>query len=108
MAMSPEVQLLILVALILAVAYLGIFPTLEEKTLNKLMVIDLGLNVLALIVAGAWFWGSGVQFTLLFFETNWAIFTIVSYAIIEIPLFLRFAKRHGIRLDGRNDDDGPD
>lgn len=108
MAISPEVQLLILVGLVLAVAYLGIFPTLKEKTLNKLMVVDLGLNVLALIIAGAWFWDSGVQFTLLFFETNWAIFTIVSYAIIEIPLFLRFATIYGIRLDGRDDDDGPD
>lgn len=104
MVVSPEAQILILVGLILAVAYLGIFPTLEEKTLNKLMLIDFGLNVLALVVAGGWFWGTGVQFTLLFFETNWAVFTIVCYALIEIPIFLRFAKVHGIRLDGRDDD----
>ena len=104
MVVSPEAQILILVGLILAVAYLGIFPTLQEKTLNKLMGIDLALNVLALIVAGAWFWGTGVQFTLVFYETNWVIFTIVTYAIIEIPLFLGFAKKHGIRLDGRDDD----
>ncbi|MFA8440440.1 hypothetical protein [Yoonia sp.] len=104
MSVSPEAQILILVGLILAVAYLGIFPTLEEKILNKLMVIDFGLNVLALIVAGAWFWGTGVPFTLVFFETNWVVFTIVCYAIIEIPLFLWFAKAHGIRLDGRDDD----
>lgn len=104
MVVSPEAQILILVGLILAVAYLGIFPTLEEKTLNKLMGIDFGLNVLALIVAGAWFWGTGVQFTLVFYETNWVVFTIVCYAIIEIPLFLQFAKTHGIRLDGRDDD----
>lgn len=105
MVVSPEAQILILVGLILAVAYLGIFPTLVEKTLNRLMLIDLGLNVLALVVAGAWFWGTGVQFTLLFFETNWAVFTIVTYALIEIPLFLRFAKAHGIRLDGRDDEE---
>lgn len=105
MIVSPEAQILILVGLILAVAYLGIFPTLAEKTLNKLMLIDIGLNVLALVVAGAWFWGSGVAFTLVFFETNWAVFTIVCYALIEIPLFLGFAKKYGIRLDGRDDED---
>ncbi|WP_108814165.1 hypothetical protein [Loktanella sp. Alg231-35] len=105
MVVSPEAQILILVGLILAVAYLGIFPTLREKTINRLMQIDLGLNALALIVAGAWFWGTGVQFTLLFFEVNWVVFTIVCYAIIEIPLFLHFAKAHGIRLDGRDDND---
>ncbi|KQI72578.1 hypothetical protein AN191_06060 [Loktanella sp. 5RATIMAR09] len=105
MVMSPEAQILILIGLILAVAYLGIFPTLEKKTINKLMGIDLALNLLALIVAGAWFWGTGVTFTLVFYETNWAIFTIVCFALLEIPLFLNFAKKHGIRLDGRDDDE---
>ena len=105
MIIAPETQILILIALILAVAYLGIFPTLKEKTLNRLMVIDLGLNALALLVAGFWFWGTDTQFTLFFTETNWVIFTILSYAILEIPLFLGFAKVHGIRLDGRDDDD---
>ena len=105
MVLAPEAQILILIGIILAVAYLGIFPTLQEKTINKLMGIDLALNVLALIVAGAWFWGTDVTFTLVFYETNWVIFTIVCYALIEIPLFLNFAKKHGIRLDGRDDDE---
>jgi NADH:ubiquinone oxidoreductase subunit K len=105
MVLAPEAQILILIGIILAVAYLGIFPRLEKKTINKLMGIDLALNVLALIVAGAWFWGTGVTFTLVFYETNWAIFTIVCFALLEIPLFLNFAKKHGIRLDGRDDDD---
>ncbi len=105
MVLAPEAQILILIGLILAVAYLGIFPTLQEKTINKLMGIDLALNVLALIVAGAWFWGTDVTFTLVFYETNWVIFTIVCYALIEIPLFLNFAKKHGIRLDGRDEDE---
>lgn len=107
MELAPETRILILVTLILAVAYLGIFPSLAKKTLGRLMMIDLALNILALVIAGAWFWGSGTGFSLLFFETNWVIFTIVCFALLEIPLFLRFAKAHGIRLDGR-DDDGPD
>jgi len=104
MILSPEAQILILVGIILALAYLGIFPTLREKTLNRLMAIDLALSVLAVSIAGAWFWGTGVPFTLLLYETNWAIFTVVSYGVIEIPLFLAFAKAHGIRLDGSDDD----
>lgn len=105
MVISPEAQILILVGLILGITYFGIFPTLKNKSLNRLITLDLLLTVLALIVAGAWFWGTGVTFTLLFFETNWAVFTIVCYAVIEIPLFLRFAKVHGIRLDGSDGDD---
>jgi len=107
MVVSPELQILTLVGVILAVAYLGIFPTLRDKALHRLMVIDFALCALALIVAGGWFWGTGVRFTLLFYETNWVIFTLVSYGIIEIPLFLRFAKAYGIRLDG-GDDDSPE
>ncbi len=104
MQITPEVQILVLNGLILAVAYLGIFPTLEQKTLNRMMAIDFVLTAVALVVAGAWFWGTGVTFTLLFFETNWFMFTIVCFALLEIPLFLRFAKAHGIRLDGRDDE----
>lgn len=105
MQITPEVQILVLNGLILAVAYLGIFPTLEQKTLNRMMAIDFVLTGVALVVAGAWFWGTGVTFTLAFFETNWFMFTIVCFALLEIPLFLRFAKAHGIRLDGREDDE---
>lgn len=105
MQVTPEVQILILNGLILAVAYLGIFPTLEQKTLNRMMAIDFVLTAVALAVAGAWFWGTGVTFTLLLFETNWFMFTLVCFALLEIPLFLRFAKAHGIRLDGREDDE---
>lgn len=106
MQFAPEVQILILVGVILAVAYLGIFPTLENKTINRLMAIDFVLFALALTVAGALFWGTGTRFNLLLFETNWAIFTSVCFAIIEIPLFLQFAKAYGIKLDG-DDSDGP-
>lgn len=105
MQFTPEVQILILVGAILGVAYLGIFPTLEKKTLNRMMAIDFVLTIVALTAAGALFMGTGTTFTLLFFEANWVIFTIVSFALIEIPLFLRFAKAHGIRLDGSDQDD---
>ncbi|MDX8349076.1 hypothetical protein SLH49_13905 [Cognatiyoonia sp. IB215446] len=98
MQFAPEAQILILNGVILAVAYLGIYPSLEEKTLNRIMTIDLVLSALAVFVAGALFWGSGVPFSMLFFETNWAVFTIVTLMVMEVPLFLNFAKKYGISL----------
>lgn len=98
MQVAPELQILILNAVILGVAYLGIYPSLEHKTLNRIMAIDVVLSALALLVAGAWFWGTGVAFSLLLFATNWAIFTIVTLFAMELPLFLWFARRHGINL----------
>lgn len=102
MQFPPEAQILILVGVILGVAYYGIFPSMENKTLNRMMAVDLVLSALAITVAGALFWGTGTRFDLLLFETNWVVFTIACFAIIEIPLFLQFAKAHGIKL---HDDD---
>jgi len=98
MQVAPELQILILNAVILGVAYLGIYPTLAEKSLNKIMAIDVILTALALLVAGGWFWGSGVAFSLLIFDANWVVFTILTLFIMEVPLFMWFAKKHGINL----------
>jgi hypothetical protein len=98
MQFAPEVQILILNGVILAVAYLGIFPSLQDKTMNHIMTIDVVLSVLALTVAGALFWGSGVLFNLLLFNSNWAVFAIITFAVMEVPLFLYFARKHGIKI----------
>jgi hypothetical protein len=98
MQFSPESQILILNVVILGVAYLGIYPSLQEKTLNRIMAIDLVLTVIALTVAGALFMGTGQAFTLLVFDVNWAVFTLITLFVIEVPLFFNFAKRHGINL----------
>lgn len=104
MQFSPEAQILILNGVILGFAYLGIYPSLREKTLNRIMAIDMVLTVIALVVAGGLFWGTGQALTLLFFESNWAVFTLVTLFVIEMPLFFNFAKRHGISLFDDPDD----
>lgn len=98
MQFAPEVQILILNAVIAAVAYFGIYPGLAHKTLNRIMLVDTVLTVLALTVAGALFWGTGVRFSLILFDTNWAVFSVLTLWLIETPLFLHFAKKYGIRF----------
>ena len=100
MQFAPETQILILNAAILAVAYLGIFPSLRDKTLARIMTVDLVVSLLAVGVAGALFWGRGLSFDMLLFSTNWAVFSIVTLMIMEAPLFYLFAKKHGISLTG--------
>lgn len=102
MQFAPEAQVLILNAAILGVAYLGIYPSLREKTLGRVMTVDLVLTALAVGVAGALFWGSGVAFNMLFFSANWAVFSIVTMLLMEWPLFYLFAKKHGISLTGKD------
>ena len=100
--MSPELKLLIVNAVIVLIAYLGIYPSMRQITLTRMMVSDLVLTVLALAVAGALFWDSGTRFSLLFFSTNWAIFSFLTLAVMEIPLFIWFCRKHGIDLSGRD------
>lgn len=105
MILPHETQALIIIGAILGIAYLGIFPTMAQKTLNRLMAVDAVLMGLALLTVGALFAGQALRFSLILFEVNWFWFTLITYGLIEVPLFLRFAKAHGIRLDGEDRSD---
>ena len=107
MQIAPELQLVLLNAIVLAVAYLGIYPGLQEKTLGKIMVIDTAMTALALLVAASWFMGTGAGFSLIVFETNWLIFTLVTLFVMEIPAFLWFARKYGLPLGPPDDGNGP-
>ena len=100
--MTPELKLLILNAVILLIAYLGIYPSMRQITLPRMMAVDLVLCALALGVAGALFWGSGTRFSLLLITTNWAVFSFLTLLVMEIPLFIWFCRKHGIDLSGRD------
>ncbi len=98
MDVTPEIQILILNSVIVLIAYFGIYPSLDDKTLDRIMSIDVVLSAIALTVTGALFWGTGTKFELLFFHTNWIVFTVATMLLMEIPLFLRFVRRHNIDL----------
>ncbi|OYU17717.1 MAG: hypothetical protein CFE34_14355 [Rhodobacteraceae bacterium PARR1] len=100
MTLPPELQVLTINATILAVAYLGIYPTLTDLTLRKLMLVDLVLTALALGVVGALFWGTGTRFSLLLFQTNWAVFALVTMMVMEYPLMRRLMRKHGMTFGG--------
>ena len=100
--MRPELQLLILNAVIMLIAYLGIYPSMRKITLPRMMAADMALTVLALGVAAALFWDSGTRFSLLLVSTNWAVFSFLSLLLMEIPLFIWFCRKHDIDPSGRN------
>lgn len=96
--MTPEVVILLVNAIFLAFAYLWVYPNLTDKTIQRLIRYDLIINAAALTVAGLLFWGSGTAFRLGFFDSNWAVFSIVTMAIMEIPLFFWSAKKHDLDI----------
>jgi len=97
--MSPELTLLIINAVLMGYAYLWAYPSLPEKTWQAIAWRDMAITVAAVGLAGLLYWGSGIAFSLVFFDVNWFVFSFVTLMAMETPLFLWFAKKHGISFD---------
>lgn len=97
MNFPAEAQILIINAVIVGVAYLGIYPSFKNITSIKMTVVDSVLSGLSLLVAGALFWGAGVEFSMLLFSTNWFVFSIVTMLLMELPLFHWFCQKRGLK-----------
>jgi hypothetical protein len=100
--MPPELQILLINAICLAVGYFGIYPALAQKSLLAVGIGDLCVSLVAIGTAGALFSGSGVEFRLLGIAMNWFAFSLSTLIAMGLPLFFWFARRHGIWPD----DDG--
>ncbi len=96
--MTPEAVILLVNAIFLAFAYLWVYPNLTTKTTALVMRYDLIISVACITVAGLLFWGTGTRFRLIFFSSNWAVFSIVTLLVMETPLFVWFARKHDLDL----------
>lgn len=103
--MSPEVHILGLNLVFFTVCYWAIYPRMEPKTLRRMTMIDLVLIAVLLGIAGSVYMGQGVSFTLLFFETRWWVFTLVTALVVELPFFFWFCRKWGIDLNEWDDSD---
>lgn len=94
--MSPELTILIINAVFLAYAYLWAYPAMPEKTWGAIMWRDLAISLAALGVAALLYWGRDEVFSMILFDTNWFVFSVGTLIAMETPLFLWFAKKHGL------------
>lgn len=96
--MTPEAVLIIVNLIFLGFAYLWVYPNLDPITLPAILWRDVVVTAAALIAAGLIFWNTGTRFNMLFFETNWAVFSFVSFALMELPIFAWFAQKHDLEI----------
>ena len=61
-----------------------------------MLVVDLVLLIVLLGIAGSVYFGAGVAFSLLLFDTNWWVFTLLTALVVEVPFFLWFCEKWGI------------
>lgn len=96
---EPETFVLAVNLTLIVLGYVVVYPRFAGTNVRKLVVNDLVASVIALIVVGYAFAGSGQTFTLVAAEIGWLPFTLVTFFVLETPFFLWYCRRHGIGLD---------
>ena len=96
MIIMPELTILLLNGLVLAIAYFIVFPILAGNDLNKVLMNDLMASLVSLSVAGFLFWGTRTEFNLVIAQVNWFWFTISTYALFETPLMVWYLKKNNL------------
>jgi hypothetical protein len=76
----------------MAVGYLFVYP--RAKTIGQLRWLDVLFSVLSIGTVGAIFWSTDPSFSLVAVETNWFVFALVAYIVIETPLWYFYMKAH--------------
>ena len=97
-----ELSIVIVNLAALAIAYLYIYPKYGGNDVKRLAWLDTAVGGVALLVLAPFNWGSPSDYTLIDFDTSWWIFAILTYALLELPLFYFYVKARGLGAEYRN------
>ncbi len=98
MPLSPELLVTLINATLVSIAYLLIYPRFVSSNLTKLATFDLISSIISLAIAGSIYKGSEQTFSLIIFDTNWVMFSIIIYFLLESPFAIWYMKRHNIAI----------
>lgn len=94
--MHPFFIIIALNAVVYGLAYWVIYPRFCGRNMNRIVLIDCVLIAFILGIGYLLFHGQGHRFSLILFETNWVVFTILTGFAIEIPMVVRYMASQGI------------
>jgi Kef-type K+ transport system membrane component KefB len=94
--MSPELIVLVLNAVLIVLAYQYVYPRWVGNSMPKLIINDVIATCISLMVTGSLYGGSGQEFSLLLVTVNWFWFSLVSYSLMEMPMAMRYMRRHNM------------
>ena len=94
-----ELSIISPVLIVVAGGYLSIFPKIAGNNFDKLALCSLVCWSFVLVLVGLNYWGSGYEFSLLLFTTNWFWFTVIVNAAFEIPFFIWYCKKHDVSFE---------
>ena len=94
-----ELSIIAPVLVVVAGGYLSIYPKIAGNNFNKLALCDFVCWSFVLVLVGLKHWGSGYEFSLLLFSTNWFWFTFIVYGAIEVLLAIWYCKKHDVSFE---------
>jgi hypothetical protein len=97
-----ELSIVIVNLAALAIAYLYIYPKYGGNDVKRLAWLDTAVGGVALLVLAPFNWGSPSDYTFIDFDTSWWIFAILTYTLLELPLFYFYVKARGLGAEYRD------
>lgn len=91
-----ELSIILVNLTALAIAYFYVYPTYAGNDVRRLAWLDTAVGVLVLLVLAPFNWNSPNNYTLFGPDVNWWIFAIITYALLELPLFYLYVKARGL------------
>ena len=90
----PITTVLIINLIALGLGYRFAYPPVAGQ-MGKLTLRSLLVDGTAIGVAALLYWGEGIPFPLFGFDLTWFGFAFGSLVLLELPLFVSFARRYG-------------
>jgi hypothetical protein len=91
-----ELIVIFVIIVTLAVGYLVVYPKVAGNDVRKMAWLDVALTLVPFVVSALLFWQSDPAFSLIFFETNWFFFTLITLTLIEIPVLALYLRARGL------------
>ena len=92
--MNPETTILIVNTVVIVLAYTFFYPRYAGSQMGKLAVYDLLISLIPLAIAWWLYAESGHQFNLIITQTNWFVFTLATYFIVEMPMSIGYMRAY--------------
>ena len=94
--MNPEEMVLGINIAMITFAYSWLFARVEAFDMQKVMLYDSGVILVAVSVVGYLFYGKNIIFYLFGMEVDWLIFSIVTYFVMEVPFALWYFNKYDL------------
>ena len=91
-----ELIVIFVIIVTLAVGYLVVYPKVAGNDVRKMAWLDVAFTLVPFIVSALLFWQSDPAFSLIFFDTNWFVFTLITMTVIEIPVLALYLRARGL------------